>query len=131
MMTNRKLPPAFADLTPFMDWALPTESQRLKKREESTMDEISAFYAAAQPRAAAVLDHFRATDQKMSKDQAEIDVETQNLFTLMLALSEVSLSTEIHRSSTVPDGMAWDVWKPEHETPAWKHKPKVHLFPAG
>ncbi len=126
---NQELPEEFSDLSPFMHWALPTESLRLKKREESTMQEINDFYAAMSPRAETILEHFRAADEKIAEG-GEMPQETQNLFTLMLALSEVSLSVEIHRSHTVPDGMAWDVWKPEHETPAWSQKPKIRLFPA-
>lgn len=126
---NQELPDEFSDLTPFMDWALPTESLRLKKREESVMQEINEFYAAMLPRVEAILEHFRAADEKIIEG-GEMPQETQNLFTLMLALSEASLSVEIHRSPTVPDGMAWGVWKPEHEMPAWSQKPKIRLFPA-
>ena len=41
------LPPDFADLEPFADWALPTEGERYGKRLASTMDELQAFYDAA------------------------------------------------------------------------------------
>ena len=44
------LPPDFADLEPFADWALPTERERYDKRLASTMDEMQAFYDAAFPR---------------------------------------------------------------------------------
>lgn len=129
-MNKQKLPPAFADLEPFMDWALPTESLRLQKREESTMDVIREFYDAAQPKAAAALEHFHAVDKKTSEGQGEPDAETMNLFTLMLGLAEAALAVEVHNSPTVPDGLAWDSWKPEHETSGWKQKPKIKLFPA-
>ena len=46
----RPLPPEFADLEPFADWALPTERERYAKRLSSTMDELQAFYDAALPR---------------------------------------------------------------------------------
>ena len=54
---------------------------------------------------------------------------TKNLFVLMQALSDVALSVELHKSPTVPDGLPWDMWRPEHETVGWKRKPKVRLFP--
>ncbi|WP_397473589.1 hypothetical protein [Pusillimonas sp.] len=130
-MTSQKLPPAFADLEPFMDWAQPTEFQRLQKREESTMEAIKAFYDAAQPKAAAAIEHFHEVDEKTSQGHAEPDAETMNLYTLMLGLAEASLAIEVHGSTTVPDGLAWHVWKPEHETSAWQQKPKAQLFPAG
>ena len=44
------LPPAFADLEPFTQWALPTEHERFAKRLASSMDELQAFYDAALPR---------------------------------------------------------------------------------
>ena len=44
------LPPDFADLEPFADWALPSEGERYGKRLASTMDELQAFYDAAFPR---------------------------------------------------------------------------------
>ena len=55
------LPPDFADLEPYADWALPTEGARYAKRLASTMDELQAFYDAAFPRleaATAYLEQF-------------------------------------------------------------------------
>ena len=45
-MSDHLLPPAFAELEPFIDWSLATESERLQKRLDSSMDEIRAFYSA-------------------------------------------------------------------------------------
>ena len=44
------LPPEFADLEPFADWAVPTERARYAKRMSCSMDELQAFYDAAFPR---------------------------------------------------------------------------------
>ncbi len=55
------LPTDFADLEPFSDWSLESESERYAKRLSSTMDELQAFYDAAFPRltdAMAYLDQF-------------------------------------------------------------------------
>ena len=60
-MTMPTLPPEFADLEPFADWALETEAERYAKRLASTMDELQAFYDAAFPRledAHGLLDQF-------------------------------------------------------------------------
>ncbi len=43
------LPSDFADLEPFADWSLRTESERYAKRLSSTMDELQAFYDACLP----------------------------------------------------------------------------------
>ena len=48
-VTNQ-LPPAFEDLEPWADWALPTEPERYAKRLASEFDELQAFYDAAFPR---------------------------------------------------------------------------------
>ena len=55
------LPAAFADLEPYAQWSLPTESERFAMRLSSSMDELQAFYDAALPRldaAVAYLDEF-------------------------------------------------------------------------
>jgi hypothetical protein len=44
------LPAEFADLEPFADWAIPSETARYAKRVSSTMHELQAFYDAAFPR---------------------------------------------------------------------------------
>ncbi|VTU37656.1 hypothetical protein H4CHR_04226 [Variovorax sp. PBS-H4] len=128
-MTTKKLPPAFAELEEYLAWALPTETQRLQKRETSTLPEIRAFYDAVLPHADAIMEHFRCVDRAAAAGTA-VPAETRHLFTLMLAFSDASLSVELHRSPTVPDGMHWDLWKPEHETSGWQQKPSIRLFPA-
>ena len=45
-MSHCLLPPAFAELEPFIDWSLATESERLQKRLDSSMEEIRAYYSA-------------------------------------------------------------------------------------
>jgi hypothetical protein len=122
------LPGAFADLESYLDWALPSETQRRQRREASTMEEIRRFYDAMLPRLPAVLEHFKAAEAQ-SGGPDKVDDPTKHLFTLMLAFAEASLSIEVHRSPIVPDGIPGDMWKPEHETPGWKRKPAVKLFP--
>lgn len=128
MRKGKKLPSSFSDLEEYLDWALPSETQRRQKREASSMVQIQEFYDAVLPKLPAVLEHFRAAEAKAG-DPDKVDDDTQLLFTLMLAFADASLSIEIHKSPIVPDGMLGDIWKPEHETPGWKQKPAVKLFP--
>ena len=51
------LPPDFADLEPFADWAVHGERARYAKRVSSTMDELQAFYDAAFPRYEAAVEY--------------------------------------------------------------------------
>ena len=54
-MTTSGLPEAFADLTPFLDWALPTPDERQTRRRTATRAELKAFYDAVLPRLEAIL----------------------------------------------------------------------------
>lgn len=128
MRKAKKLPAAFSDLDDFLDWALPSETQRRQKREACSMEEIKEFYDAMLAKLPAILEHFRATEAAAG-DPDKVDPETKLLFTLMLAFADASLSIEIHKSPIVPDGMPGDIWKPEHETAGWKQKPPIKLFP--
>jgi hypothetical protein len=128
MRREKKLPVAFSALDDFLDWALPSETQRRQKREACSMEEIKEFYGAMLVELPAILEHFRAAEA-VAGDADKVDPETQLLFTLMLAFADASLSIEIHKSPIVPDGMPGDIWKPEHETAGWKQKPPIRLFP--
>jgi hypothetical protein len=128
MKHGTTLPPGFRDLEAYLDWALPTETLRRQNRESRSLEDIREFYDAMLPRTAAIMDHFRAAE-RASGGADKVDRETRTLFTLMLAFSCASLSVELHKSPIVPDGMPGDIWKPEHETQGWKHKPKFKLFP--
>jgi hypothetical protein len=128
MRRGKKLPAAFSDLEDFLDWALPSETQRRQKREASSMEEIKEFYDAMLPNVPAVFEHFRAAEAKAGGAD-NVDAETKRLFELMLAFGDASLSIEIHKSPILPDGMPGDMWKPEHESQGWKQKPPVKLFP--
>lgn len=128
MKANTTLPSKFRDLDVFLDWALPSETLRRQKREASTMEEIREFYDAMLARVQEILQHFRDAEATYGAPD-KIDSETKTLFALMLAFADASLSIEIHKSPIVPDGMPGDIWKPEHETPGWKQKPQIRLFP--
>ena len=90
---NTQLPSEFSDLEQFAPWALPTSVERNKKRVESSMDEINAFYDAMLPRAEkalAYLDQFSL--QEMPQD-------AQRLMFLTLSLAEVSIAVVSGRMS--------------------------------
>ena len=95
---NTQLPSEFSDLEQFAHWALPTSVERNKKRIESSMSEINAFYNAMLPRlekAVAYLDQFSL--QEMPQD-------AQRLLFLALSLAEVSIAVELFHEPKVTGG---------------------------
>jgi len=94
------LPPEFADLEPFSDWALPTERERFAKRLSSTMDELQAFYDAALPR----LEDSASYLEKFPLDALPDDAT--NLLRLCYSLINVSFPVEAWRQPRVPDSGA-------------------------
>jgi hypothetical protein len=94
------LPPQFADLEPFADWALATEAQRYAKRLSSSMDEMQAFYDAVFPR----LDDAIAHLDKIGIG-ALPDPELHLLW-LTYSLVNVSFPVEVWRQARVPDSGA-------------------------
>ena len=98
-VTNQ-LPPAFEDLEPWADWALPTEPERYAKRLASEFDELQAFYDAAFPRleaAMAYLDGFELDD---------LPDDAGQLLLLCYSLINVSFPVEVWRQPRVPDSGA-------------------------
>jgi hypothetical protein len=94
------LPPEFADLAPFGEWALPTERERYDKRVASTMDELQAFYDAAFPRMEDALAYLDAYALDALPDDAS------HLLWLYCALVTVSFPVEVWRQPRVPDSGA-------------------------
>jgi hypothetical protein len=94
------LPPAFADLEAFAEWALPTEHERFAKRLASSMDELQAFYDAALP---------RLDDAVEFLDQFELSAlpdDASHLIWLYYSLMTVSFPVEVWRQPRVPDSGA-------------------------
>jgi hypothetical protein len=94
------LPAEFADLEPFLAWALPTEPERYARRLASTMPEMQAFYDAAFPRLRDALDHLGDTPL------ADLDDDQRTLVHLMQALVMVSFPVEVWKQPRVPDSGA-------------------------
>ena len=93
------LPPAFADLQPFVEtWgALETQEERYLVRQRSSMKELRRFYDALAPRVEAALDHLDRFPIDAPLPPAE-----EALFRLALGLSEASLAIEVYGEPGVP-----------------------------
>jgi hypothetical protein len=94
------LPPGFADLEPFADWAIHGERARYAKRIASTMDELQRFYDAAFAR----IDDALAYLEKFAVD--ELSEEGKRLLWLYCALATVAFPVEAWRQPRVPDAGA-------------------------
>ncbi|MCX4091344.1 hypothetical protein [Nocardia sp. alder85J] len=96
-MTDR-LPGAFAELEPYADrWCLPTEAQRYRRRLDSSMAELLAFYDAFFPRAEEAIEYC----DKFSLD--ELPEDALNLLYLLYSLITVAMAVEIFRQPKVVD----------------------------
>jgi hypothetical protein len=96
----KQLPPPFADLEPFADWALPTEHERYAKRLASSMEELQAFYDAALP---------RLEDAATYLEQLPLDAlpeDATRLLQLTYSLINISFPVEAWRQPRVPDSGA-------------------------
>ena len=94
------LPPEFAELEPFAEWALATEAERYAKRLASTMDELQAFYDAAFP---------RLEEATTYLDQFPLDAlpdDATHLLWLCYSLVNASFPVEVWRQPRVPDSGA-------------------------
>ena len=94
------LPPEFADLEPFAEWALEHERDRFAKRLAGSMDELQALYDAAFPRledAMTYLDGFALDD---------LPDDALHLLWMCCSLVTVSFPVEVWRQPRVPDSGA-------------------------
>jgi hypothetical protein len=94
------LPPGYADLEPFADWALPSERERYAKRLASTMPELQAFYDAAFPRLQS------STEYLESIRMDGIAEDEKHLLWLFCALVTIAFPVEAWRQAKVPDSGA-------------------------
>ena len=89
-MTDPGLPKPFANLEPFLDWALESEHERTGRKVTSSMDDMRAFYDAMMSRIDEVLDHL---DRNWGEDMPDAE---RRLYLLALSLVEVSTLVEFH-----------------------------------
>jgi len=100
MTSASQLPAPFADLQPFADWSLPTETERYAKRLASSMAELQAFYEAAFP---------RLEDMAVYLEQLplhDLPDDARALLFLSFSLINVSFPIEAWHQARVPDSGA-------------------------
>jgi hypothetical protein len=98
--TTGRLPAQFADLEPFAEWILETHNERYDHRLAVSMDVMQAFYDAAFPRLADIIEYCN----KFPLDDMPDDV--RNLMLLTFSLVHVSFPVEVWRQARVPDSGA-------------------------
>lgn len=98
------LPKGFEDLEPYLEWALPHQLQRAKKRMSSTMAECRVFYDALTPRMEELISYMEGFPRS-----AELDAAHNRLFMLGLAYMDVAIPIDskwkgpINPGSLLPD----------------------------
>ena len=97
-MRSQTLPAEFADLEPFLDWALATERERTGKRLASSMEDIQAFYDHMSVRVEAAMAYLNALPLDALPPEAE------RLLWLSLSLMEVANAVEMFQNPTVING---------------------------
>ena len=83
------LPEPFADLEPFVAWALATEDERNRRRRSSSMEDLRAFYDALLPRMDDVIAFLNQYPLDAMPDDA------RRLLYIGLSFMEVSTAVEL------------------------------------
>ena len=91
------LPPPFEELEAVIEWAIPTEKERYRKRLDSTIEELQAFYDIVEPRAE------EARDYLDKFDLDDMPEDAQRLVWLLFSLILVSYATDVFGVPQVPD----------------------------
>ena len=90
-MAESPLPDEFADLAPWLDWALEPERARTGKREASSMVEIRAFYDAVLPRLEEMIRYLEGFRER------DMPVPQHRLYLISLSLVEVANLVELYK----------------------------------
>lgn len=98
-MNQHSLPPAFADLEPFIGWSLDSETARLEKRLASPMEEIHAFYSAMLGRVEEALEYLNGFPLE------QLPEPEQRLLNMTLSLAEVWVAVELYKQPDHPFGL--------------------------
>lgn len=96
-MSTAQLPVEFAQLEPFVQWALPTETERNALRVASSQAELETFAAAMMPCAEAIA-------QLVDASANPLPEPVEKLFLMLLSLAEVAPAIEYYGQPTVVDG---------------------------
>ncbi|MBD3744898.1 MAG: hypothetical protein IE932_01650 [Sphingopyxis terrae] len=89
-MTDITLPADFADLTPFLSWALPGADARQTRRRTASREELKVLYDAALPRIEAILR--RVDDYPLGG----LPEDLRPLYHLALSLAEIAPHIELY-----------------------------------
>jgi len=89
-MTASTLPEGFADLAPWLDWALPTADERQARRLASTPAGLRQFYDAVLPR----LEDILAEADKYPL--GGLPAAIQPIYNIALSLAEVAPHIELY-----------------------------------
>lgn len=87
---QRQLPEPFADLAPYLAWALPTDRERSVKRQTSAMADINAFYHAMLPRMDEILTYLG------QYPVGQAPATAQRLFYLTLSVAKIAPAVEMY-----------------------------------
>ena len=93
-----ELPPAFAHLTPYLGWSLPTETARNARRNSSDIESIRAFAQAMLADVDAIVKHLDAFPLN------EMPPAETRLMYMLLSLAEVAPAVESYGQPGVIDG---------------------------
>jgi len=102
-------PAKFAGLEQFAAWALPTERERNRKKDSSSLAEVRAFYDALLPVLPEALDHLAGFEV-----EALPDAERRLLY-LCLSMVEASMAIEMFEEVNPPYLMSLDRFVPTHD----------------
>lgn len=89
-MTSKTLPEGFAELTPFIDWALPSADERQTIRRTATREQIKAFYDAMLPRLEDIL------AEADLHPLGQLPPELHPLYNMALSMAEVAPHVELY-----------------------------------
>ena len=90
-VTEAMLPEPFADLAPWLDWALESERARTAKKVASSMEELRAFYDALMPRMEEIVAYLEGVAA------GDMPAPAHRLYLMTLSLVEVSNLVEIYK----------------------------------
>ena len=110
-MDTAVLPSEFQDLEQFVGWGLPTWTERSRRRIDSSMEEIRAFYDAMLPRLKAIVAFLNQWPPE------DMPPDVKRLFYMTLALNKIALAVENFGQQRVPYGFGEERFVAVNERP--------------
>ncbi len=96
---STRLPQKYADLEPFIEWALPTMEERIEKRLSVSLEEAKRFYDVMVECLEEALEYLN--QYKLG----ELPEDAQNLLYMAFSLVEISTSVEYYDQMSVPNAI--------------------------